>query len=80
MFKNIKTAEQLKQEKAQADAQARISELKGKLKDTDYVVLSDYDKENPEILVERQGWRDEIRGLETELESVFPDKPEEVWS
>ena len=67
MFKNIKTAEQLAQEKAQADAQARISELKQKLRDTDYVTLPDYDKDKPEILVDRQAWRDEIRQLEQSL-------------
>ena len=63
-FKNIKSAEQLAQEKAQADAQARVTELKQKLRDTDYVTLSDYDKDKPEILADRQAWRDEIRQLE----------------
>ena len=66
-FKNIKTAEQLAQEKAQADAQARVNELKQKLRDTDYVTLPDYDKDKPEILVDRQAWRDEIRQLEQSL-------------
>ena len=42
----------------------RITELKDKLKDTDYVTLSDYDKDKPEILADRQAWRDEIRQLE----------------
>ena len=67
MFKNIKTAEQLAQEKAQADAQARVSELQQKLRDTDYVTLPDYDKDKPEILVDRQAWRDKIRQLEQSL-------------
>ena len=66
-FKNIKSAEQLAQEKAQADAQVRVSELKQKLRDTDYVTLSDYDKDKPEILVDRQAWREEIRQLEQSL-------------
>ena len=66
-LKNIKTAEQLAQEKAQADAQARVNELKQKLRDTDYVTLPDYDKDKPEILAERQAWRDEIRQLEQSL-------------
>ena len=66
-FKNIKSAEQLAQEKAQAEAQARISELKQKLRDTDYVTLPDYDKDKPEILADRQAWRDEIRQLEQSL-------------
>lgn len=42
----------------------RIAELKDKLKGTDYVTLSDYDKDKPEILADRQAWRDEIRSLE----------------
>ena len=66
-FKNIKSAEQLAQEKAQADAQARISELKQKLRETDYLTLPDYDKDKPEILADRQAWRDEIRQLEQSL-------------
>lgn len=45
----------------------RIAELKDKLKDTDYVTLSDYDKDKPEILIDRQAWRDEIRQLEQSL-------------
>ena len=45
-------------------AKERIAELKDKLKDTDYVTLSDYDKDKPEILADRQAWRDEIRQLE----------------
>ena len=48
-------------------AQQRISELKQKLLDTDYVALSDYDKDKPEILADRQAWRDEIRQLEQSL-------------
>ena len=45
----------------------RIAELKDKLKGTDYVTLPDYDKDKPEILAERQAWRDEIRQLEQSL-------------
>lgn len=45
----------------------RIAELKDKLKGTDYVTLSDYDKDKPEILADRQAWRDEIRQLEQSL-------------
>ena len=47
--------------------QMRIAELKEKLRDTDYVALPDYDRDRPEILVERQAWRDEIRQLEQSL-------------
>ncbi len=42
----------------------RIEQLKQMLKDTDYVALADYDKEKPELLAQRQAWRDEIRQLE----------------
>ena len=43
---------------------ARIAELKQLLADTDYVALADYDKSKPEVLAQRQAWRDEIRELE----------------
>lgn len=43
---------------------ARIAELKQLLRDTDYVALSDYDKDKPDVLAQRQAWRDEIRELE----------------
>jgi hypothetical protein len=43
----------------------RIFELKKLLRDTDYVALSDYDKIKPEVLSQRQAWREEIRTLET---------------
>ena len=44
----------------------RIAELKQKLRDTDYVTLADYDKDKPEVLADRQKWRDEIRTLENQ--------------
>jgi hypothetical protein len=44
-----------------------IAELKDKLKATDYVTLSDYDKDKPEILADRQAWREGIRQLEQSL-------------
>jgi hypothetical protein len=43
-----------------------IATLKKKLAETDYVGLTDYDKEKPELLAQRQEWRDEIRRLEAE--------------
>ena len=64
MFKTIKTAEQIAAEAAEATAQARIAELKAFLRDTDYVTLSDYDKDKPEIITQRAAWRAEIRELE----------------
>jgi hypothetical protein len=45
-------------------AEQRIAELKQLLRDTDYVALSDYDKDKPDVLAQRQAWRDEIRALE----------------
>jgi bifunctional ADP-heptose synthase (sugar kinase/adenylyltransferase) len=51
---------------AKAQAQkgaARIAELKQLLRDTDYVALSDYDKHKPEVVAQRQAWRDELRAL-----------------
>jgi hypothetical protein len=59
---NINTAKQ-----QQDEAKARIAELQQKLRDTDYVGLQDYDKDKPEILADRQAWRDEIRQLEATL-------------
>lgn len=68
MFKNIKTAEQLAQEKTQTEGEKRIAVLKQKLRDTDYVTLPDYDKDKPEILINRQAWREEIRQLKEIME------------
>jgi hypothetical protein len=48
-------------------AKVRVQELKRLLADTDYVALTDYDKEKPELLSQRQEWRDEIRTLEASL-------------
>ena len=44
----------------------QIAALKQLLADTDYVALSDYDKSKPEVLTQRQAWRDEIRTLEAQ--------------
>jgi hypothetical protein len=41
----------------------RIAELKAFLRDTDYVALSDYDKDKPEIIAERQAAREALREL-----------------
>jgi hypothetical protein len=49
---------------AKLDAQKRIAELKQLLRDSDYVALSDYDQDKPEIKAQRQAWRTEIRQLE----------------
>jgi len=42
---------------------ARILELIQLLRDTDYVALPDYDKDKPDVLAQRQAWRNEIRAL-----------------
>ena len=42
---------------------ARIFELRKMLKDTDYITLSDYDKNKPELIALRQSWREEIRSI-----------------
>jgi len=47
-----------------AVTQARIAELQTLLRDTDYVALSDYDKDKPEVIAQRAAWRAEIRELE----------------
>ena len=71
-FTNIKTAEQLAQEKAQADAQARVNKLKKLLSDSDHKDLPNYKPKQGEDLVkviaERDAWREEIRQLQLTLE------------
>lgn len=47
-----------------ATSSARIAELKQLLASTDYVALADYDKSKPEVLAQRQAWREELRVLE----------------
>jgi bifunctional ADP-heptose synthase (sugar kinase/adenylyltransferase) len=45
----------------------RIAELKQLLAETDFVALSDYDKDKPDVLAQRQAWREELRELEQTL-------------
>ncbi len=52
---------------AQEPIKQQIAELKQKLAASDYVALSDYDKEKPELIVQRAAWRAEIRELEASL-------------
>jgi hypothetical protein len=40
-----------------------IEEIKQLLQSTDYVALPDYDKQKPDVLAQRQQWRDQIRML-----------------
>jgi predicted metal-dependent TIM-barrel fold hydrolase len=46
----------------------RIAELKQLLAASDFVALSDYDKDKPDVLAQRQAWREEIRELEGSAE------------
>jgi len=59
----VVTAEDKAAQEAEQARRARIAELEQKLRDTDYVALADYDKERPDMLAQRQAWRDEIREL-----------------
>ena len=68
-FTNIKTAEQLVAEKLNNERIARVAELKRNLAETDYITLPDYDKDKPEVLADRQAWRDEIRQIEPMITS-----------
>lgn len=60
----LKTAGQKAAEAAQVTKDTRIAELKQLLRDTDYVALSDYDKDKVNVIAQRQEWRDEVRQLE----------------
>jgi hypothetical protein len=64
MFNAIKAPDQIAAEAAAAAREARIAKLKQMLRDTDYVALSDYDKDKPELIAQRASWRAEIRTLE----------------
>lgn len=48
---------------AQKDAD-RVVELKQLLRETDYVALSDYDKDKADVITQRQAWREELRAIE----------------
>lgn len=50
--------------------QAEINELKGKLQATDYVALSDYDQDKTDVKAQRQQWRESIRTLQAEIDSL----------
>ena len=63
-WSQLKTAEAKQAEAEQQAREKRIAELKQLLKDTDYVALSDYDQDKPEVKAQRQAWREEIRALE----------------
>ena len=50
-----------------ADDLERLGQLKAQLRDTDYVALADYDKDKPEVILQRAEWRAEVRELEAAL-------------
>ena len=52
------------EEQAVVDKENRIKDLRFNLIQTDYVALSDYDKDKPDILAQRAEWRAELRQLE----------------
>jgi len=45
---------------------ARIQELKKLLLNSDFKVLPDYDQPDPNVVTQRQAWRQEIRTLEAQ--------------
>jgi len=66
MFKTIKTPDDIQVERQSARVEARITELKRLLTESDFKVLLDYDQPNEGIRAQRQEWRKEIRQLEGE--------------
>ena len=56
----------IKLEQFQNEKQLQIVELKQLLRETDYVILSDYDQEKPDVIAQRAAWRAEIRELEND--------------
>ena len=50
-----------------ADDLERLGQLKAQLRETDYVALADYDKDKPEVILQRAEWRAEVRELEAAL-------------
>ena len=67
-WSQVKTKEQKEKEQRQQEASRRVTELKRLLFETDYVALPDYDKEKPEIIIQRQEWRVELREIESNQE------------
>lgn len=53
----------------------RIAELKQMLRDTDYVTLSDYDQDKPDVIADRAAWRTEVRQLEEQVAEFLKELP-----
>ena len=49
--------------------QARHAELRKLLRESDYVMLADYDRDHPEVIAQRAEWRAEIRKIKDWLEA-----------
>ena len=62
---SIITIDQDKAEKLQK--QKRLDQLLEFLKETDYVALADYDKDKPDLIIQRKQWREEVREIEALL-------------
>jgi len=78
---NIVKIDQAKLEKEQA--KKRLAELLKLLRETDYVVLADYDKDKPEVVAQRAEWRAEVRELEwlgtqVDLEQIESNLDEQI--
>jgi len=67
-WSKVQTAEDKAAAELKAEREARLAELLKLLRETDYVALSDYDKEKPEVIAQRAEWRVEVRKLEELLE------------
>jgi len=74
-WKVVKVPEKSPEEKRREEIEARIAELKGKLSETDYVVIKIAEGEATEseyadVLANRKAWREEINRLQKELEEL----------
>jgi aminoglycoside phosphotransferase (APT) family kinase protein len=69
-WSKVQTAEDKAAAELKAEREARLAELLKLLRETDYVALADYDKDKPEVIVQRAEWRAEVRELEAELDEL----------
>ena len=66
-WSKVQTAKDKAAAKEKSNRETRLNELLKLLRETDYVVLPDYDKEKPEIIMQREKWRAEVREIENLL-------------
>ena len=71
-WSKIQTAEEKELEEQKRQKRNRHFEILENLRNSDYVALSDYDKDKPEIIAQRAEWRAEIREIEDWLEQNEP--------